>query len=264
MQVTDVIVLDYNWTIICVFGVLFPLIQPKFNPLYVLSVDQCNQLKNNGQSVVNFVLAESSSSKNECFLFHCIFKCIHCDTNVHFMTLIDCDSLLHLIFPSPTSKIYPCWSCLMLAKNKTWYQRVRCYLIFISIINRTMHFKMADSFYLKNISHCSRFQKLNISIRLIKKHFLRKEDWLSKIKENDLWMLNFLWPIVIHSEIEKSLTQGFYLEKAKYFGLWGESMITPHYRLKQIVEIWKFQWSNKKQCTANRRYAIYISKHGVI
>ncbi len=66
LHLTEVRVLHYIWNMTCVFGV------PKFSPLYVPSTKQSNQLGENEHSELNFVLAEYTSSKNECALFHCI------------------------------------------------------------------------------------------------------------------------------------------------------------------------------------------------
>ncbi len=68
-------------------------IQPMLNPLNVSITELCNQLKDNGQSEFDFVLAESGSSKNE-RLFHDPYRLRRLTTFVFCIADINNQSLI--------------------------------------------------------------------------------------------------------------------------------------------------------------------------
>ncbi len=88
------------------FVCFFILVYPKIHTSYVSSIRQCNQRKDNDQSEVTSVMAESSSRKNECSLFH--FSLDAFIVKQKFVLrhiLIAAVSLIRLVSSRPSSKL---------------------------------------------------------------------------------------------------------------------------------------------------------------
>ncbi len=132
----------------------FLSIQPNFNPYYGSSIEQCSQPKKNDQIEFTFVLAESSSNKDECLLFHCILDAFMV-TQKFFLWVVAVATGNYAPFCIADIKnqfLIDRASCL--EKTKTLNAiptRSLCYLILTSMINSTTHFKTTALSYFKII-----------------------------------------------------------------------------------------------------------------
>ncbi len=107
------------WSLTYVFILLFPFNSAKFKPSYGSSIGKCSQPIKNDQSEFNFLLAESSSMKNEFHLFHYIQDAfIVTQEYISWYLSIATASFIQFLHYWYLESI-PDWPCLMLTKDKS-------------------------------------------------------------------------------------------------------------------------------------------------
>ncbi len=118
MQITEVSVLDYNWSLISVFVLLFPFDSAKFLSSLWYKHRTMQPTEKNDQSEFNFVLAESSSIRNKFHLFHCSQDAFIV-THKLLSWYLSIATASHIQFLHHWyQKSIPDRSCLMLTKDK--------------------------------------------------------------------------------------------------------------------------------------------------
>ncbi len=150
MQITEVRVSDYNWSIICVFGVLFPFNTFQFQSFLWFKHRTMQQTERDDRSDFNFVLAESSSSKNKCSLFRCILDAFIV-TQYSFSWPLSIATAAYVPFMYRWFRTsIPDRSCIMLTEDKNLKRDTNALdvILFLPLWQIGQHMPQDDSFIL--------------------------------------------------------------------------------------------------------------------